>query len=228
ALDANGYLRSNSALALWLHLLGGPLGLIGAARLFLAFLLAATAATLAWLGWTLRGPAAMASIALLGWPLVHHFFVSMGLLNFWLGLAGALAALALAYRLSRSGSVHDASTGRRRGAQVALVAVAIVAWYAHPFPIALAAGLVVLEALRGEPARRWPLVSTRAVAPFLPALFLSVVTAAVHFLKPAERPVLRGNPLHFDPPWDSLLYLWKRGPVAFSWLEATTLLPVPV
>jgi hypothetical protein len=230
-IEVNGYLRSNSALALGLHLLGGPLGLIAAARLCVALVLAATAASLAWLGWSVGGPARIASIALLGWPLVHHFFVSMGLLNFSLGLAGAWAALALAHRRIRAGSAPGAEatpSGRRWLERVALVVVSLAAWYAHPFPIAVAAGLVALQALQGEPPGRWPLRSVRAVAPFLPALLLSVGTAATHLVKPAERPVLQGNPLHFDPPLDSLKYLWMHGPVAFSWLEASTLLPVLV
>jgi hypothetical protein len=229
-IEVNGYLRSNSALALWLHLLAGPLGWVGAARAFLALVLAATAASLAWLGWTVGGPARMASIALLGWPLVHHFFVATGLLNFSLGLAGAWAALALAYRRERAlhPGAEDGPMARAWPERAAGVAVPLLAWYAHPFPITLAAGLVVLQSVRGEPPRRWLPRSLPAVAPFLPALALSLATAVAHLAKPAARPVLVAGPLGFDKPWDSLVHLWVYGPVAFSWLEATTLLPVGV
>ena len=223
-LEVNGYLRSNSALALWLHLLGGPLGLIGAARAFVALVLAATAASLAWLGWSVGGPGRMASIALLGWPLVHSFFVAIGFLNFSLGLAGAWAALALAHR--REQAQRDAAIHRGALERAAGVAVPLIAWYAHPFPITLATGLVGLQAVLGAPARQWPSRSLRAVAPFLPALVLSLATAAAHLAKPAARPVLFSNPIGFDTPWDSLVHLWVYGPVAFSWLEATTLLPI--
>ena len=233
ALEVNGYLRSNSALALWLHLLGGPLGLAGAARLFVALVLAASAASLAWLGWTVGGPERMASIALLGWPLVHHFFVATGLLNFSLGLAGAWTALALAYRKARPGR-SDAPPWLT---SLALVAVSVAAWYAHPFPITIATGLVVLDALTpdagGEPQRAgFPKLTTgwvhrawAAALPFLPALVLSLATAAAHLLKPAERRILPASGMHFDPPWETFARLWTHGPVAFSWLEATTLLP---
>ena len=205
-LELNGYLRSNSALALWLHLLGGPLGLVGAARLFLALVLAATAASLAWLGWTVGGPGRMASIALLGWPLVHHFFVATGLLNFSLSLAGAWTILALDHR----------RTDRRRP---------------PPGPPPRGAGrrlprLLVRPSLSRHPRRRTGGAAGRspaprpdggsagpfpAVGPLLPAVLLSVATAVAHLLKPATRPFLPTNRVQFDNPWITLGHLWIAG-----------------
>ena len=57
-------------------------------------------------------------------------------------------------------------------------------------------------------------------------MLLSVATAVVHLLKPATRPFLPTNRVQFDNPWITLGHLWIQGPVAFSWLEASTLLPL--
>jgi len=218
-LRVNGFLRSNALLALFLHLLGGPLGLVGAARLFLALTLAAMAAALAWLGWSLAGPERLPAVALLGWPLVHGFFVPVGLLNFSLGVAGALGALALA----RQRQLHP-GTGRT----LALAALCVAAWYAHPFPIAVATVLVGLEVLLSAPWGRWPLQLPPALGPFVPALLLSALTALGHWLKPEARPALVGGGILYLSPVDDLLQLWTHGPAGLSWLEASAFLPAAV
>jgi hypothetical protein len=218
-LQVNGFLRSNALLALWLHLLGGPLGLVGAARLFVAATLLAMAAALAWLGFSLAGPERLPSVTLLAWPMVHGFFVPVGLLNFSVGIAGALGALALARLRER-----EPSTARTVG----LAALGMAAWYGHPFPITIATGLVGLEVLLSAPWRSWPRRLALAVGPFVPALLLSVVTAAVHALKPEARPPLIEAGIFYLSPWETVGQLWAHGPAGFSWLEATALLPAAV
>jgi len=215
-LRANGFLRSNSLLALWLHLLGGPLGLVGAARLFVALTLGAMATALAWVGWSLAGPERLPAVTLLAWPLVHGFLVPVGLLNFSVGTAAALAALSLAERRERVPGLAET---------LGLVAVSVAGWYAHPFPITLAAGLVGLEVLQVSPWRRWPRALGRALAPFLPALSLSAITAAVHWLKPEARPPLLDAGILYLGPLETLGQLWSHGPGGLSWLEASALLP---
>src|SRR5262249_33247731 len=160
-LQANGFLRSNALLALWLHLLGGPLGLVGAARLFVACTLAAMAVALAWLGSSLAGPERLPSVTLAAWPVGHCFFVPVGVLNFSVGTAGALGALALARRREEAPELRKT---------LGLAALGMAAWYGHPFPITLAAGLVGLEVLLGVPWRRWPRRVLFSVGPFVPAL----------------------------------------------------------
>ncbi len=218
-LQANGFLRSNALLALWFHLLGGPLGLVGAARLFVGCTLAAMAAALAWLGWSLAGPERLPSVALLGWPLVHGLFVPVGLLNFSVGTAGALGALALAHRLERAPGAAKA---------LGLGALGVGAWYAHPFPITVATGLVGLEVLLAAPWRTWPRRLLRALGPLVPALLLSLATAAVHWLKPEARPPLLDAGVHYSSPLDTLAQLWTHGPGGFGWLEASAMLPAAV
>lgn len=218
-LQANGFLRSNALLALWLHLLGEPLGLLGAARLFVALTLAAMAVALSWLGWSLAGPERLASVALLAWPLVHGLLVPVGLLNFSVGVAGALGALALAgRRQSAPGS----------GKTLGLAALSVGAWYGHPFPVTLATGLVGLEVLLTAPWRSWPRRLVGSLGPFLPAVLLSLATAAAHWLKPEARPPLLEAGILYLSPAETLSQLWSHGPGGFGWLEASALLPAAV
>ena len=218
-IQVNGFFRSNALFALWLHLLGGPLGLGGAARLFVACTLAAMAVALAWLGFSLAGPERLPSVTLLAWPMVHGFFVPVGLLNFSVGTAGALGALALA-------SLRERSPDVRKTLGLAMLGVA--AWYGHPFPITLAAGLVGLEVLLTTPWRSWAGRLVRSVGPFVPALLLSAATAAVHWLKPEARPPLIDAGIYYLNPVETVGQLWSHGPGGFGWLEATALIPAAV
>ena len=218
-LQVNGFLRSNALLALWLHLLGGPLGLLGAARLFVALTLLAMATALAWLGWSLAGPERLPSVALLAWPMVHGFFVPVGLLNFSVGTAGALLALALAHLRERAPAA---------GKTLGLAALGVAAWYGHPFPITLATGLIGLEVVLTVPWRLWPRRLAGTLGPLLPALLLSLLTAAVHWLKPEARPPLLEAGVLYLPPLRTLSQLWSHGPAGLSWLEAMALLPAAV
>ncbi len=218
-LQANGFLRSNALLALWLHVVARPLGLVGAARLFVALTLLAMATALAWLGWSLAGPERLPAVTLLAWPMVHGFFVPVGLLNFSVGTAGAIGALALAHLRARAPGP---------GKTLGLATLGVAAWYGHPFPITMATGLVGLELLLTVPRRLWPGRLVGAVGPFVPALLLSMATAAVHWLKPEARPPLLEAGILYLPPLRTLSQLWSHGPAGLSWLEATALLPAAV
>ena len=77
----NGLFKSNSLLTLWLYLVGGH-GLFGAARVFTAVVLAVNALALPLFVLHFAGRRRLLVATLFVWPLVHGFFVSMGLLNF--------------------------------------------------------------------------------------------------------------------------------------------------
>jgi hypothetical protein len=151
--------------------------------------------------------------------MVHGFFVPVGLLNFSVGTAGALGALALAGRREQSPTLRKT---------LGLCALGVAAWYGHPFPITLAAGLVGLEVLLGVPWRSWPRRLVGSLGPFVPALLLSVATAAVHWLKPEARPPLLDAGIFYLSPEETVGQLWSHGPGGFGWLEGSALLPAAV
>src|SRR5262249_55588816 len=90
----NGLFKSNALLTLWLYLLGGH-GLFGAARAFVALVLAANAVALPLFVLRFAGRRAVPVATLLGWPLVHSFSIAMGFLNFAFAFALSLILLAV-------------------------------------------------------------------------------------------------------------------------------------
>ena len=68
----NGLFKSNALLTLWLYVLGGH-GLFGAARAFVAIVLAANALALPLFVLHFSGRRGLLVATLFGWPLVHSF-----------------------------------------------------------------------------------------------------------------------------------------------------------
>jgi len=133
----NGFFRSNSLLTLWLAAFGGH-SLTGAARAFVAFVLALNAVALPFFVLRFAGRGALAVAMLFVWPLVHSFAVSMGFLNFASAFALSLILLTLIDRQRESPSL-------RKG--LGITALAGLVWYAHPFPLAVVGALVALHAI---------------------------------------------------------------------------------
>ena len=133
----NGFLKSNSLLTLWFSLVGGY-GLYGAARAFSAIVLATTALALPLFVLRFAGRQCLPVAMLLVWPLVHGFFVSMGMLNFALAFALSLLLLTVLERQ------RERPTWWRG---LGIAALASVVWYAHPFPLAVVGLLVALHAI---------------------------------------------------------------------------------
>jgi hypothetical protein len=91
------------------------------------------------------------------WPLVHGFFVSMGMLNFAFAFPLSLILLTVLDRQREQTTVA-------RGLGDAALAGAL--WYAHPFPLAVVGGLVALHALGGVcSSAEW--ADTRVIGPFV-------------------------------------------------------------
>ena len=88
----NGFLKSNSLLTLWLYGMGSH-GLFGAARVFTAIVLAMNALALPLFVLHFAGRRCLLVATLFVWPLVHGFFVSMGMLNFAFAFALSLILL---------------------------------------------------------------------------------------------------------------------------------------
>jgi hypothetical protein len=212
----NGYLKTNSALFTWLRLIGPVLGLRVAARLFVLVVLALGAIALPRFVLAFGGRRRMVVAAFCAWPMVHNWFVSMGMLDFALGVPLATLLLVAVQAQRQRPTV-------KRGLGVALLA--IVTWHAHVFPLLVVGLLVLLEVILG---RSWAERRQRALAiawPFLPASALVAVSLWAHFTEPTG--AMSGNVElgQWLPPWRLVYHLWAEWFYGFTWLEITTLVP---
>ena len=164
-LVSNGFWKTNSALFLFLHLLGGPLGLVLAAKLFVTLTIAAGAWAYPHVIERFAGREKVYGAALVLWPMVHNWFVAMGMLDYALAVPLALETL-----VWLDASVRKPSAG----AAVAAAACAMLAWYAHAFAVIVLVLLVGVECLRPprDVKRIW-----RLWLPLLPAVALTAASA---------------------------------------------------
>ncbi len=129
--------RTNFALLAWLHLAAPALGYWGAARVFVIAVLAITAFGYAFLFNALGGPKRMWLASAFAIPLVSHWFVVMGMLNFSLSFAICLWIMGLL-------ALQRAAWSSAR--TVAIAVLCAFAWLSHSFPL-LALGAIALADL---------------------------------------------------------------------------------
>jgi hypothetical protein len=211
---ANGFLKTNAALYLWLFAATKVMSAALAAKLFVAGVLALGAFTFPRVVDRLAGEATGRVAALFVWPFVHNFFVSVGMLDYALGVPLALEVL-LAMQVFREAP--------GRAAALRVTALALATWYAHVFAL-LVVGLLATIELGLEAAR------ARSVRPMLP-LALLVPAAA-----PSVGPCLaqlheQSHPLAanlsetvFLPPWELAYNLWAECAWGFTWRSLSSLL----
>lgn len=212
----NGYLKTNSALFTWLRAVGPVLGLRVAARLFVLGVLALGAIALPRFVLTFGGRRRMVVAAFVAWPMVHNWFVSMGMLDFALGVPLATFLL-VALQAQRERPTLKGGVG------VALLAIGT--WHAHVFPLLVVGLLVLLEVALG---RSWAERRHRARVlawPLAPASALVVVSLWAHFTEPAGAMSGHVELGQWLPPWRLFYHLWAEWFYGFTWLEISTLVP---
>ena len=194
----NGLWKSNSLLTLWLYLVGGH-GLLGAARAFTAVVLALNALALPFFVLHFAGRRRMLVAMLFVWPLVHGFFLSMGMLNFACAFSLSLILLTLLDGQRRQPSFT-------RGLGVALLSGLL--WYAHPFPLLIVGGLATLDAARRPAWRERGVAALALLLPLAPVGFLVFVTSLHHLIKADGAPTTASSAFAFLTPWELLLHFW--------------------
>jgi len=154
-------LRTNSALLSWLHAASPWLGYMQAARVFVIAVLAITAFGYAFLFQVLGGSKRMWIQCLFAIPLVHHWFVSMGMLNFSLSFGLCLWILGLLV-------MQRPKWERWRAGAIAVLCA--LAWIAHSFPLLMLV-VIALTDLAYARARDSDTVkpALRVVASLIPA-----------------------------------------------------------
>jgi hypothetical protein len=212
----NGHFKTNGALFLWLHVAGRVVGLFVAAKLFAALACAAAAYVIPWALVSLTGDKRKAILgSFFAWPLVHNWFVSMGMLDYALGVAASLALLTLAKQ----------NLEKRTAKTFALlVLVGLFGWYAHVFALLVAFLLMAIELVR-RGRRGFVEGLVALVPPLLPAAGLVVYSVLAHLLEP--KGTMAGNVDIFRalPVWELLYNAWAEWMWAFTRLEAPTLVP---
>jgi hypothetical protein len=211
----NGFFKSNSLLTLWLQMLGGR-GLFGAARAFTALVLAANALALPLFVLRFVGRRGLLVAILFVWPLVHGFFVSMGMLNFAFAFA---LSLILATALDRQR--ERPTTGRGLG----IAALAGLCWFAHPFPLAVVGGLVALHAARRPTWRARFTAGLALLLPLAPAGLLSLLAAQQHLIKAEHNSALAAKTFSYLNPWELVSHLWLDASGALTRWGAMTIVP---
>jgi hypothetical protein len=212
----NGYFKTNSALFTWLLVVGNVAGTKMAARLFTLLVLALGALAYPQFVLAFGGRRRMLISAFFVWPMVHNWFVSMGMLDFALSVPLATILLvALNAQRQRPTLVRAAGIGL----------LAVLTWHAHVFPLLVVLLLTILEVAR-QPTWRARLLQARWLAlPMVPAGLLVLASLRVHFTEPAGAMtgyVALGRML---PPWELFYNMWAEWFYGFTWFEIATLVP---
>jgi hypothetical protein len=211
----NGFFKSNSLLIFWLYLMGSH-GLYGAARGFTAVVLAGNALALPLFVLHFAGRRALPVAALFLWPLVHGFFVSMGMLNFALAFPLSLILLTVI-----DGQRERPTLARGFG----IAAIACVLAYAHPFPLIVVAGLVVLDAATRATWRTRVTSGIVLLLPLAPAGLLCAAAAQQHLVKAERASALVTTAFSYLKPWEILEHFWLDASGALTWRGSMTIVP---
>ena len=213
----NGFFKTNAALFAWLYVVGKVVGTQLAARLFALLVLAANAFILPRFVLTLTGSRNRMLIAsLFMWPMVHNWFVSMGMLDFALSVPLSLGLLLAVDRHRRSPSFVNAGL---------ITLVGAATWYAHVFPLLVVSLLVGIEAMR-ESSWKERFTSLRVmVVPLLPVTALVAVSLFAH-LRDNVGPMSAFVHHHvMVAPWELAYNLWAEWFWGFTKLSITSIVP---
>ena len=232
----NGFLKTNAALFTWLYGVGRLVGAVAAARLFLLLVLATNALVFPRFVLELatgslrerRGKMLVATLFAV--PMIHNWFVSMGMLDFALGVPLSMALLILLHR-------QKAAPTMLRG--VAIAVTALLTWYAHVFALIVVHLLVTLEVLfpagaraaldevRHEPAPTWLGARWRTLVkiglPLLPSTVLCLVSIFHQLTEPTGAMSGYVSVRTLLPAWELVYNLWAEWMYGFTWLSLSTL-----
>ena len=209
----NGFLKTNGALFAWLFVTSKVVGLNMAARLFTLLVLAANALVLPRFVLEMTGSRRKLVVAaFFMWPMIHNWFVSMGMLDFALGVPLALLTLLLLERQRKAPSWRRVA---------AIAAVAVLTWYAHVFALMVVHLLVGLHVVT-RATWKGRAEAARLILPLLPGTALVVLSLVSHITEPtgAMHGFVR---LSMQiPPWELLYNMWAEWLWGFTWLSISS------
>jgi hypothetical protein len=213
----NGFAKTNTALFAWLYFVGKLVGVQLASRLFALLVLAANALVLPRFVLAFTGSRQkMLVSALFAWPMIHNFFVSMGMLDFALGVPLSLGLLLALDRHRRAPTLGSA----------ALVAgFGLVTWYAHVFPLMVVHLLLLVHAAIQPGWRAKRDEALRLGLPLSPITALVLISLYQHLCDTDGAMTAFVTNKKMIPAWELVYNLWAEWFWAFTKLELSTLVP---
>lgn len=214
AFVSNGFVKTNATLFVFLHLVSRLVGLKAAAKLFVLVTLGASAHAIPRVVVRFGGRERLWSATLLAWPMVHNWYVSMGMLDFALGVALGLELLLALDALL-------ASPSRNRAIFAALWA--IVVWYTHVFALLLVGLLAVVEVVRAK--KDWKKTLAVLAPPLAPAALLTAWSVLLQLGSDEPR---AEYPWTAVPPWELLYNAWALWMWGFTKASLSSVVPAAV
>jgi hypothetical protein len=215
----NGFFKTNAALFAWLYLVGKAVGVSTAARLFALLVLGMNAMIIPRFVLALTGSRRRMVIAsLFAWPMIHNWFVSMGMLDFALGVPLSLALLVMLDKHRK----EPPSLPRA----AAITTLAFLTWYAHVFPLLVVHMLVAIHALLlpGGWRARWN-EARRLFVPLLPVTALAIVSTYEHLRESVGPMTAYIHQTKLLAAWELIYNLWAAWFWGFTKLSMTSLVP---
>jgi len=216
----NGYLKTNSALFVWLILASKLMSSALAAKLFVLGVLAVNGFILPNFVLALTGSRKRMIVAsLLAWPLLHNWFVSTGMLNFALAVPLSLALMMMLVRHERAPSLRSAASA---------FGLAAVTWYAHVFPLLVVHLLIAVESIQRPNHAQRLRSALRMTLPILPISLLCLVSTFDQ-LHDSHNGMGSGNTfVRYSYAWELIYHAWSEYFGAFSHFEITSAVPALV
>jgi hypothetical protein len=212
----NGLYKTNSALFTWLLVVGRVVGTPMAAKLFVLVVLALGALAFPRFVLSFAGRRRMGVSVFFAWPMVHNWFVSMGMLDF--ALSVPLATLLLVGL-----NVQRQRPTVARGAGLAVLGALI--WHAHVFPLLVVHMLMSIHVVTRTTWRE-RVLSARALAlPLLPSTVLVGTSLWAHYTEPVGAMTAYVELGKTLPAWELFYNLWAEWFWSFTFLELATVLP---
>lgn len=218
----NGFFKTNTALFAWLSFVGSVTGTKLAAKLFTWVVLAANAIVLPRFVLELTGSRARMVVAsAFAWPMVHNWFVSMGMLDFAFGVPLSLTLLVLIQRQR----TREATWPRA----VLIGLVGLATWYAHVFSLMMAGLLLALEMVHeAYTTRAYALVARKTALlalPLVPVCALVAASLQQHFSETGGALAGFVSYKKLLAPWELGYKLWAEWMWGFTKLSLTSLVP---
>jgi hypothetical protein len=213
----NGFFKTNAALFTWLHLVGKVGGVKLAARLFALLTLALNAFVIPRFVLRLTGSRQrMVMASLFAWPMIHNWFVSMGMLDFAVAVP---VSLALLLAIERQRSTPSFANG------LAILGLGVATWYAHVFPLLVVHLLVLVEAAVQRTWRARVHAARAMSLPLLPVSLLALVSVAQHVRDTVGPMTGFMNFTKLLAPWELAYNLWAEWFWGYSNLSLSSLFP---
>jgi hypothetical protein len=216
----NGFFKTNAALFAWLFVIGKVVGVKVAARLFVLLVLALNAVVFPLFVLKMTGSRQkllVASLFLV--PMVHNWFVSMGMLDFALGVPLALLLVLALHRQSIAPSWKNAWL---------ITAAGACTWYAHVFGLLVVHLLLLVHLATRKDWSERVAQAKALLLPLAPITALVCVSLYRHFTEPVGAMTGYISLGKFLPPWELAYNLWAEWMWGFTKLSISSFVPACV